>query len=241
MKRLLLFLWLFGLLSNLSLMANVADEDDPAAEILRNRIIELDNSISEKQNQLVKFKKSWYDICVRYLKKDPSSFKKEDLESLYTQTDEEIDGEALKSELKKAMDLMKEYKYTPIPEPSDTVVTNTKKSKKKSSSSNSPEKKDNKEEINQAPVEETVKKPVDGKVSDGETKDTVVKTPPVQQTPKDTSDDNDSKNAESHENGDADAKKNKHEEKKTVKNDKSNMNNMEKSSNKGKDGNVINA
>lgn len=200
MKRIFIYILLCGLITPIHSATSFPDNNNPAVAYLVKGIVDLDKSISESKQELYSLKMNWYNICVRYLQKDPNSFKKEDLESLINQTVEDIDGKELIDELSKALKEMKNYHYSPIPKPTLFVESQSKKNSKKTSSSNSQQKKINKDTEPSTPkdgkIEEdpTKEKPGNDKVVDNDKKENVVETPPVDVPPVPTTkDDSDGK------------------------------------------------
>lgn len=249
MKRIFIYILLCGLITPIHSATSFPDNNNPAVAYLVKGIVDLDKSISESKQELYSLKMNWYNICVRYLQKDPNSFKKEDLESLINQTVEDIDGKELIDELSKALKEMKNYHYSPVPTPTLFAESQSQKNGKKTPSSNSQQKKGNKETEPSIPkdgkIEEdpTKDKPGNDKVVDNDKKENMEDTPPIDvplvpTTTKDNSDGKDPAVSTPQKKDNTGTKEDKPEIKQPKKNDRGSIEEGKSKVSKQKDGGI---
>lgn len=94
---------------------------------LKQDTIQLNDSIVKKKEKLYQLKKSWYDICINYLKE--GNFKTDELDKLIRDTKRDIDGEELYNELTRAKtcyEAGESYIFQTVPPPTKDDSKSTK-------------------------------------------------------------------------------------------------------------------
>lgn len=101
---------------------------------LKQDTIQLREFIAKEKERLYQLKKTWYDICINYLKE--GNFKIDELDKLIRDTKRDIDGEALYNELTRAKtcyEAGESYIFQTVPPPTkaDPILNKGAKEKKK--------------------------------------------------------------------------------------------------------------